>query len=166
MTPLFIRGVAALACAAALASLGACGERTQVPHPKADQASARGAMPMAAQAAQEAHAATSVMGGPPEAPATQTAQAAAPAHAAQPAQVAANAPAAPLDDGQIVQALREQFNKDADISAMAIDIDSKDGMVTLSGMVPNSDARVRADQMARRMRDVKLVNNQLEVKAG
>jgi hyperosmotically inducible protein len=71
-----------------------------------------------------------------------------------------------IDDAQIVAKIKTEFATDKDISAMAIDVDSKDGMVTLSGTVPNSDAKVRADQIAKGMKDVKSVNNQLEVKAG
>jgi hyperosmotically inducible protein len=71
-----------------------------------------------------------------------------------------------IDDAQIVSKIKTEFAADKDISAMAIDVDSKDGMVTLSGTVPNSDAKVRADQIAKAARDVKSVNNLLEVKAG
>lgn len=71
-----------------------------------------------------------------------------------------------IDDVQIVSGIKAQFAADRDISAMAIDVDSKEGMVTLSGTVTNSDAKVRADRIAKQMRDVKSVNNHLEVKAG
>ena len=75
-------------------------------------------------------------------------------------------PGDPVNDTLIVAGLKARFAADDDISAMAVDIDSKDGMVTLSGTVPNSDAKVRADRIARGMEEVKSVNNQLEVKAG
>ncbi|MBI5275558.1 MAG: BON domain-containing protein [Burkholderiales bacterium] len=72
--------------------------------------------------------------------------------------------AAQASDAQIVAKLKAEYAADSDISAMVVDIDSKDGMVTLSGMVPNSDARVRADRIARAMKEVKSVNNQIEVR--
>jgi hyperosmotically inducible protein len=71
-----------------------------------------------------------------------------------------------VDDGSIVAKLKAHFAEDPDISAIAIDVDSKGGMVTLSGVVTNTDAKVRADQMAKAMPEVKSVNNQLEVRAG
>lgn len=71
-----------------------------------------------------------------------------------------------VDDGSIVARLKGDFAADPDISAMAVDIDSKGGMVTLSGVVTNSEAKVRADKLARSLPEVKSVNNQLEVKAG
>jgi hyperosmotically inducible periplasmic protein len=74
--------------------------------------------------------------------------------------------AAKVDDAKIVAAIKQQFEADPDLGAMALDVDSKDGMVTLSGFVTNSDARVRADRIAKSLRDVRSVNNQLEVKAG
>ncbi|HVZ42464.1 MAG TPA: BON domain-containing protein [Ramlibacter sp.] len=135
------RQAAVLASVAALAALGACGERTQVQRPKADQASASSAMPTANLAQLHGSDPTHVMG-------------------------ASRGKRDRMDDSEIVQTLRTQFNADQDISAMIVDIDAKDGMVTLSGMVPNSDARVRADEMARSLRDVTSVNNELEVKAG
>lgn len=74
--------------------------------------------------------------------------------------------AAKVDDAKIVAAIKQQFEADPDLGAMALDVDSKDGMVTLSGFVTNSDALVRADRIAKSLRDVRSVNNQLEVKAG
>lgn len=74
--------------------------------------------------------------------------------------------AAKVDDAQIVATIKGQFEADPDLGAMALDVDSKDGMVTLSGFVTNSDARVRADRIAKSLQDVRSVNNQLEVKAG
>lgn len=71
-----------------------------------------------------------------------------------------------IDDAQIVTKIKTDFAADKDIGAMSIDVDSKDGMVTLSGTVPNSEAKVRADQIAKSTKDVKTVINQLEVKAG
>ena len=71
-----------------------------------------------------------------------------------------------MNDGRIVTLIKADFARDADISAMAIDVDSKGGMVTLSGTVTNSEAKSRAGTIARALPEVRSVNHQLEVKAG
>jgi osmotically-inducible protein OsmY len=146
------KAVAASAALAGLLALGACGEREAGMDPRAESASqvTGQATEISKQERQDAN--TAVMGAAGE---TKDA-----------AKDAAAAVGEKVDDAQIVARLKSEFAADKDISAMAIDVDSKEGMVTLSGTVTNSDAKVRADRIARGMKDVKSVNNQLEVKAG
>lgn len=146
------KAVAAAAALAAVLALGACGEREAGSDPRAESANqvTGQATEMSKQERQDAS--TAVMGA-----AGETKDAAKDATAAVGEKV---------DDAQIVTRLKSEFAADKDISAMAIDVDSKEGMVTLSGTVTNSEAKVRADRIARGMKDVKSVNNQLEVKAG
>jgi osmotically-inducible protein OsmY len=55
---------------------------------------------------------------------------------------------------------------DKDLSAIKIDVDTKDGVVTLTGPAPSESARDRATEIAKNVKGVSSVNNQLTVKAG
>ena len=142
--------VAAAAALAGLLALGGCGEREAGMDPRAESASQ--VTGQATEISKQERQDTAVMGAAGE--------------SKDAAKDAAAAVGEKVDDAQIVARLKSEFAADKDISAMAIDVDSKEGMVTLSGTVTNSDAKVRADRIARGMKDVKSVNNQLEVKAG
>lgn len=132
------RSLLTLAALAALSALGACGQQDASITP---------------QASADAKPQTNVMGAPPAQPSPQDVAVASPLGER-------------INDAQIVSGIKAQFAGDKDISPMAIEVDSKEGMVTLSGVVTNTEAKVRADQIAKQMKDVKSVNNQLEVKAG
>ena len=56
--------------------------------------------------------------------------------------------------------------KDKDLSAIKIDVDTQNGVVTLSGPAPTATAKQRASEIARTVKGVSSVNNQLTVKAG
>lgn len=139
------KGLMAISSIAVLLALGACGDREAVEQQRSDASSQVTPSPST-----DTRSDTSAMGAPgtPAAPGADTTL------------------GQKVDDAQIVTKIKGEFALDKDISAMAIDVDSKDGMVTLSGTVPNSEAKVRADEIAKSMKDVKSVNNQLEVKAG
>ncbi len=49
---------------------------------------------------------------------------------------------------------------------LKIDVDTKDGVVTLNGLAGNSDARSRAERLASSIKGVKEVRNHLTVKQG
>lgn len=153
MTSAMRKGVLALSSAAVLLGLVACGDDRHVASTDPRSESASQVTGQASEISREEKSDTTVMG---SAPATDTTSSTS----------ASTTLGAAVDDAQIVAKLKSEFAADTDISAMAIDVDSKDGMVTLSGMVPNTDAKVRADQIAKAMPEVKSVNNQLEVKAG
>ena len=53
---------------------------------------------------------------------------------------------------------------DAELSALKINVDTKDGAVTLNGEAPNQAAKDRAEQIAKAVEGVKSVNNLLTVK--
>jgi len=55
---------------------------------------------------------------------------------------------------------------DKDLSAIKIDVDTHDGVVTLSGPAPTVAAKARASEIARNVKGVNSVNNQLTIKAG
>jgi osmotically-inducible protein OsmY len=71
-----------------------------------------------------------------------------------------------IDDAQIVTKVNTGIAADKDLSTFKIDVDSKAGMVVLKGTVPNDDAKKRAEEIAKNVKDVKSVENQLSVKAG
>ena len=153
MKSLTHKGLLAMSSIAVLLALGACGEQhREVASVDPRNESATQVTGQATEISRDEKSDTAVMGASPQSQG-------APAESS-------TALGETIDDAQIVAKIKTEFAADKDISAMAVDIDSKDGMVTLSGTVPNSDAKVRADQIAKAMRDVKSVNNQLEVKAG
>jgi hyperosmotically inducible protein len=69
-----------------------------------------------------------------------------------------------IDDAQIVTKVKGKFAADDEIKALSIDVDAKDGMVTLSGTVPSEKAKERASDLVRNTEDVKGLDNKLTVK--
>lgn len=68
------------------------------------------------------------------------------------------------DDAAITASLATEFAKDADLSAIRIDIDTKDGNVTLDGPAPTAAARDKATTLAKSIKGVTSVSNKLIVK--
>jgi hyperosmotically inducible periplasmic protein len=71
-----------------------------------------------------------------------------------------------VDDAAITTKVNAGLAADKDLSAIKIDVDTKDGVVTLTGLAPSASARERATEIARNIKGVSTVNNQLTVKAG
>ncbi|MCD2511944.1 BON domain-containing protein [Comamonas endophytica] len=55
--------------------------------------------------------------------------------------------------------------KDSELSALQINVDTKDGVVTLNGTAPSESAKTRAGEIAKGVGGVKSVNNMLTVQA-
>jgi osmotically-inducible protein OsmY len=142
------KGLMAVSSVAVLLALGACGDRETTADPRAESSSQVTGQSTELSKDEKRDSGTSVMGAGKESGSADTTL------------------GQKLDDAQIVTKIKSEFAADKDISAMAINVDSKDGVVTLTGTVPNSEAKVRADQIAKGKKDVKTVHNQLEVKAG
>ncbi len=70
-----------------------------------------------------------------------------------------------LDDGALTAKVKTALLAAADVKAMQIDVDSKDGAVTLNGSQDTSSAVDRAASVARGTDGVKSVDNKLVVKA-
>lgn len=70
-----------------------------------------------------------------------------------------------VSDAEITAKVNAGLAADKDLSAIRIDVDTKDGIVTLNGPVPTASAKERASDIARNVKDVKSVNNQLNVQA-
>ncbi|MDP2817296.1 MAG: BON domain-containing protein [Polaromonas sp.] len=69
-----------------------------------------------------------------------------------------------IDDAVITTSVNASFAKDPDLSAIKIDVDTKDGVVTLSGPAPTAAAKAKATDLAKQVKGVASVNNQLVIK--
>lgn len=69
-----------------------------------------------------------------------------------------------IDDTTITASVKTDLLKDPDLSVLKIDVDTKDGVVTLNGLAGNVDARKRAEKMASSVKGVKEVRNFLVIK--
>ena len=70
-----------------------------------------------------------------------------------------------LDDLSITTAVNAGLAKDADLSALKINVDTKNGVVLLKGTAPTSAAKERASEITKAVKGVSTVDNQLVVKA-
>ena len=73
---------------------------------------------------------------------------------------------AALDDAGITAAVKTDFIKAPEISALQINVDTKGGVVTLTGNVPSEAVKTQAGDIAKAAKGVTSVNNNLTVKAG
>jgi hyperosmotically inducible periplasmic protein len=71
-----------------------------------------------------------------------------------------------VDDATVTTKVNAALAADKDLSAVKIDVDTKDGVVTLTGPAPTADAKDKATTIAKNVKGVTSVNNQLTVKAG
>ena len=69
------------------------------------------------------------------------------------------------DDLAITASISAEFAKDADLSAFKIDVDTKNGNVALNGPAPTVAARDKATQLAKSIKGVVSVSNNLTVKS-
>jgi hyperosmotically inducible protein len=71
-----------------------------------------------------------------------------------------------LDDAAITASVKTGLAKDTDLSAIKIEVDTKNGVVSLMGPAPSSAAKDRATEIAKSVKGVTSVSNKLAVKAG
>jgi BON domain-containing protein len=76
----------------------------------------------------------------------------------------ANEAAKALDDGALTAKIKAKMALDDHVKAMDIDVDTKEGIVTLSGKVDSKDARDRAIRLASETLGVRSVKDQLVVR--
>ncbi|MBH2018968.1 MAG: BON domain-containing protein [Burkholderiales bacterium] len=81
------------------------------------------------------------------------------------AKVAASKAIEKMDDMAITTAISAALVKDPEIKVFKINVDTKDGAVTLNGSAPTEAARERAGAIARTFSGVQSVDNKLVVKA-
>ena len=86
--------------------------------------------------------------------------------AAQETRAMGAAAANKVDDASITAKVNAALAADKELSAMRIDVDTRDGVVTLSGPAPTASAKERAAELALKVKGVASVNNQLTIKAG
>ena len=70
-----------------------------------------------------------------------------------------------IDDASITAQVKAGLAKDADLSAIKINVDTANGAVTLSGLATSAAARDRAETIAKGVKGVTSVNNQLTMQA-
>jgi len=73
---------------------------------------------------------------------------------------------AAFNDTAITTAVKAGFLKDPGLSAIKIDVDTKEGVVVLNGIAADAGARERATQIAQGVKGVREVRNHLSVKQG
>ena len=80
------------------------------------------------------------------------------------ASAAASRVAESAGDAAITASISAGLLKDPDLSAIKIDVTTKDGVVSLRGPAPSSGAKERAETIAKSVTGVKEVRNNLDVK--
>ena len=86
------------------------------------------------------------------------------ANAKEAAKDAGQAVSSAADSAAITASVNAGLVKDSELSALKIDVDTKDGVVTLTGDAPNQAAKDRAADIAKAVSGVVSVNNNLNVK--
>jgi osmotically-inducible protein OsmY len=79
---------------------------------------------------------------------------------------AAAVPAAdkpPVNDNYINDSVREKLASDADVKGGAIEVDVKDGVVTLNGKVQTQKQKNKAETLAKKVKGVKSVVDNLKI---
>jgi len=69
-----------------------------------------------------------------------------------------------LADAAITASIKTDFLKDPDLSVFKIDVDTKDGVVTLNGLADDEQAKSRAQHIAEGVKGVREVRNFLVTK--
>ena len=69
------------------------------------------------------------------------------------------------DDASITAKVKSKFAEDKAVSAMAIKVETFEGLVTLSGAAKSQDEKSKAESLARSVAGVKSVNNAIIVRA-
>ena len=81
------------------------------------------------------------------------------------ARQAGNAVLEKMDDAAITAQVSAGLAKDPTLSALKIDVDTREGVVTLNGPAPTQEAKDRATAIAQGVKGVSSVMTQLSVKA-
>ena len=83
--------------------------------------------------------------------------------------VSAVAPAfaqTPSSDDQIYDRVRQRLAEDRDVKGGGIDVEVKNGVVTLRGKVREEKQKTKAERITRKVKGVTQVVNQLQVELG
>jgi hyperosmotically inducible periplasmic protein len=71
-----------------------------------------------------------------------------------------------VDDASITRQVGAAIRADQELRRLTIDVDTENGIVTLSGPTPTASAKAHADEVARTVKGVVSVNNQLTLPSG
>ena len=71
-----------------------------------------------------------------------------------------------VSDTEITTKIKAKITGDGDLNPFNINVDSKEGVVTLRGTVKTAQAKTEAERIARETKGVKSVQNMLQVEAG
>jgi osmotically-inducible protein OsmY len=69
-----------------------------------------------------------------------------------------------IDDATLVAKIKAELLKSPDVSGLAVNVDAKDGVVTLSGNAKTDVERTRAQEIAQRAGGVAKVDNKIVIK--
>ena len=69
-----------------------------------------------------------------------------------------------VGDSAITASIKTGFIRDPDLNALKIDIETRNGVVSLNGLACNEEGRERAESIARATKNVVRVNNYLAIK--
>lgn len=69
------------------------------------------------------------------------------------------------NDDRIYDEVRRRLANDPDVKGGALECDVKDGVVIIRGEVNNEKARQKAERLARKVKGVTKIDNQLRIKA-
>jgi len=72
-------------------------------------------------------------------------------------------PGTQVDDAAITAEVKAKLAADGDINPFNIDVDTNEGVVTLQGRVEKTEAKTKAEQLARETNGVKRVINLVKV---
>ena len=147
-------GILAVSSLTLLLALGACGKKDETVGQQVDSAVAK-----TEKVASEAKAKTEASmekAGDAMKNATQSAEAS--------GSKTADAIGAKIDDATITASISADLAKDPDLSAIKINVDTKNGMVTLNGPAPTTAAKEKATAIAKAVKGVSSVDNKLVVK--
>jgi hyperosmotically inducible periplasmic protein len=69
----------------------------------------------------------------------------------------------PVSDDRIIDQVRMKLTTDQDVKGGADEVTVKDGVVTIKGRVDSERGKAKATKLAKKVKGVKSVDNQLEV---
>jgi hyperosmotically inducible periplasmic protein len=69
-----------------------------------------------------------------------------------------------VDDSAITAKVKAALAQDARVKAHQVNVETRDGVVQLSGFVESSEAKQTAEELARKVDNVKSVDNEIDVK--
>lgn len=70
-----------------------------------------------------------------------------------------------MTDTKITAAVQTKLTSDRIANFTRVDVDTERGVVNLSGVVPSSDQRSRAEELTRQVNGVTRINNNLQIQS-